>query len=86
MLARLSLSQPQLAQWLRVSQATVHRLAVGTSEPGPISKLLDQLEAVVAERGVEAARAWVLSGASSPEEPEPARPSHLMQSGFGGFS
>jgi cytochrome c-type biogenesis protein CcmH/NrfG len=62
MLATLSLSQPQLGQWLRVSQTTVHRLATSSSETGPISKLLDMLEQAIVTLGPKAAREWVLEG------------------------
>jgi len=89
LLTRLSLSQPQLAQWLRVSQTTVSRLVSGQDEHGSVSRLLDQLEFMIAQRGAAAAREWVLSGAISPEPPAPApaaeRPSHIMQAGFGNF-
>jgi ribosome-binding protein aMBF1 (putative translation factor) len=90
LLEKLDLSQPQLALWLRVAQPTVHRMATGQDESGPASKLLDQLEELLAAKGVAAARAWVLSGTVSPERIAAAapaeRPSHLMQSGFGRFS
>ena len=80
----LRLSQPELAQWLRVTQPTVYRLAAGQDEPGPVSRLFDQLEQVIASRGADEARAWLLSGALWP--PAPAeRPSHIMQAGFGSF-
>ncbi|OYW65500.1 MAG: hypothetical protein B7Z40_12095 [Bosea sp. 12-68-7] len=38
-------TQPRMAEWLGVTQATVSRLESGQAESGPISKLLDQLEA-----------------------------------------
>jgi predicted transcriptional regulator len=89
-LATLDLGQPQLAGWLRVTQATVSRLVSGQTEPGPISKLLDQLEDVLSSLGPEAARELVLTGVVSPDRlaaSAPAdRPTHIMQSGFGSFS
>lgn len=84
LIAALGVSQPQLAAWLRVRQSTVSRMVGGQEEAGPVSRLLDQLEAVIADRGVEAARDWVKSGALAPDAPAP-RPSHIMQSGFGSF-
>lgn len=42
-------TQPRMAEYLGVRQATVSRLENGQAESGPISRLLDQLEAVVRE-------------------------------------
>ena len=44
-------TQPRMAEYLGVRQATVSRLENGQAESGPISRLLDQLEAVVREVG-----------------------------------
>lgn len=41
-------SQLQLAEYLRVQQATISRLENGQAETGPISHLLDLLEAGLA--------------------------------------
>ncbi len=67
----LDLSQPEMARWLRTTQPTVSRMASGQPEPGPVSRLLDHLESVLADAGRDAARALVLSGALVAAAPEP---------------
>jgi hypothetical protein len=62
LIAELGLAQPNFARWLKVTQPTISRLALGQPEPGPVSLLLDQLESLLARDGAEAARAIVLSG------------------------
>jgi transcriptional regulator with XRE-family HTH domain len=42
-------TQPRMAEYLGVRQATVSRLENGQAESGPISRLLDQLEVSVRE-------------------------------------
>jgi hypothetical protein len=63
LIAELGLSQPHFARWLKVTQPTISRLVLGQPEPGPVSRLLDQLEALLDRDGAAAARAIVLSGA-----------------------
>jgi transcriptional regulator with XRE-family HTH domain len=46
----LGWSQYQMGAFLRVSQPTVWNMENGQAEPGPVSKLLDQLEEAL-ERG-----------------------------------
>lgn len=58
----LDLAQPALAAWLGVAQPTVSRLVTGQPESGPISRMLDHLDLVLARDGVDAARAMVLAG------------------------
>lgn len=41
-------AQPQLAEYLGVTQATVSRLENGQDESGPVSRLLDLLAAEIA--------------------------------------
>lgn len=40
----LGWTQPQMAEYLGVRQATVSRLENGQAESGPVRRLLDQLE------------------------------------------
>lgn len=87
LLRALDLSQPQLGAWLRTSQSQVSRMVSGQAEPGPVSILLDQLEQVIDVRGLEVARAWVLSGAATPDGDAVAAESTdaaMMAAHFGG--
>ncbi|WP_439572615.1 hypothetical protein [Phreatobacter sp.] len=60
----MGLSQAAMARELRVSQPLVCAIEGGGSESGPISKLLDILEAQLAANGAHAGA----SSASTPEQ------------------
>lgn len=62
-LSTIEVDQSRLAVYLHCSRSVVSRLASGQLEPGPVSRLLDQLEALLQRDGAAAARAIVLSGA-----------------------
>ena len=48
LLGEMSWPQRRLASYLRVSQAAVSGMVINGHETGPVSKLLDQLEADIA--------------------------------------
>lgn len=64
-LAQLDLPQDVLAAWLGRAQSTVSRMVAGQEEPGPVARLLDLVESVIARDGIEAAAAMVRSGGFS---------------------
>lgn len=86
LLEKLGIEQQALADWLGVSRSVVSRLKTGAAaDDGPVSRMLDHLDGVLARDGAEAARALVLSGALSPEPAAPFSP-NAHQAGFGRFS